>query len=458
MKVKRRPEDFVVEELTRLKPGSTGDYALYRLRKQGIGTLEALREVQRQWKLGAGRIDRGGLKDRHAVTTQYVTIAHGRHEDLRQSTWQLEYLGQVPKRYSADAVIGNRFTIVLRSMTEQQVSDAKENLAAIAEFGVPNYFDDQRFGSVTVDGSFAGAAWIANDFEAALRLTFATYHPGDRLEEREQQAILQEHWGDWKECKRLLSRSHRRSIITFLDDRPGDFKGAWARVDRDYRSLLLSAFQSEIWNQTLAETLRTRIPEECLTNVLMKTGPLPFYNRMGAATFQTFENLQIVLPSGRVKLESIPDVAVREALVSVLASWGLTLPQMKVKTPRDCFFSRAMRPAILRPGKMTWDIAEDELQPGRAALSLSFDLPPGAYATMLIKRISRVASDSDDDVDDDFHDEETDDPLNEIRHSTEEPENLDRTDRDRGIRDEISGNDGSTVDSPIRDDGNDSAL
>ena len=77
MKIKERPEDFQVEELTDLRPEDSGSFALYRLEKRNLNTLDALHFVRRRWKIDRQRIGFGGLKDRHAQTIQYFTILHG---------------------------------------------------------------------------------------------------------------------------------------------------------------------------------------------------------------------------------------------------------------------------------------------------------------------------------------------------------------------------------------------
>ena len=73
MKLRRLPEDFQVEELTDLVP-QHGPFALYRLTKTSIGTPEAISAIVERWNLQRKRISYGGLKDRHAVTTQHLTI------------------------------------------------------------------------------------------------------------------------------------------------------------------------------------------------------------------------------------------------------------------------------------------------------------------------------------------------------------------------------------------------
>jgi tRNA pseudouridine13 synthase len=72
VKIKCRPDDFRVEELTAVQPG-TGPFAFYRLSKQSLGTPEAVEAILRRWNIARARLATGGLKDRHASTIQYLT-------------------------------------------------------------------------------------------------------------------------------------------------------------------------------------------------------------------------------------------------------------------------------------------------------------------------------------------------------------------------------------------------
>jgi tRNA pseudouridine13 synthase len=56
------------------------------------------------------------------------------------------------------------------------------------------------------------------------------------------------------------------------------------------------------------------------------------------------------------------------------------------------FFSRGERAALCLPADLKWESAADENQPGRRKLLLSFDLPRGCYATLLVKRITHSRS------------------------------------------------------------------
>jgi tRNA pseudouridine13 synthase len=91
-KLKQQPDDFQVDELTDVRPGADGPFALYRLEKRGWSTPDALTAVRRRRKIHPERIAYGGLKDRHALTSQHLTIRNGprrnlTHEGVRHLPW-----------------------------------------------------------------------------------------------------------------------------------------------------------------------------------------------------------------------------------------------------------------------------------------------------------------------------------------------------------------------------------
>jgi tRNA pseudouridine13 synthase len=390
MKVKRLPEDFIVDEQSEVSPASDGGYGLYRLRKRSCGTLEAVEQIQRRWKLTRRQLSWGGLKDKHAVTSQHLTIQRGPSRGLQMGDVSLEFLGRLDRPFQAGDISGNRFSIVLRALNDSELQQALEALPEVQRCGLPNYFDDQRFGSLGESGEFIAGPWIRGDYERALWLAFAESNAFDRAAEKREKALLRDHWGDWPECKRLLSRSHRRSIITFLADRPGDFRGAWSRVNQDLRSLYLAAFQSFLWNEILAALLMEFCEPNQLAEVRLKTGPLPFPRDIDER-LSSLRNVQLPLPSARIHPDSIGDESVRRLIERTLAARGWELRQLRVKHSRDSFFSKGWRRAVIPVNTLRWEHGPDDLHEERHLLRLEFDLPRGSYATILIKRITDAA-------------------------------------------------------------------
>lgn len=396
MKLKRLPEDFQVEELTEFaasgKDRDAGPFALYRLSKRSIGTPEAVSEILRKWNLPRSNVSYGGLKDRHALTHQYLTIQRGPPRNLDQAEFSLHYLGQTARAYTPHEIVANRFCVVMRDMSTDAIRFAQQALAEVAADGIPNYFDDQRFGSVGLSGEFIGRAWCAADYERALWLALADPHEHDRGSELAQKKILRENWGNWIECKRLLERSSRRSIITFLADKPADhpdFRKAFALIQTDLRGLYLSAFQSAVWNRMLAVTLREMLPAEQLVDVPLKLGPAPFLRRLFPHQADELRQLELPLPSARLHLEPGPALTLID---KVLKESNLELREMRVKFPRDSFFSKGDRRACIAVSQVASAVDDDEMYPGRHKLSLNFDLPRGAYATILVKRLTDAAT------------------------------------------------------------------
>jgi tRNA pseudouridine13 synthase len=387
MKIKCRPEDFEVAELTDVVPSARGRFGFYRLTKSGVGTPEAVDTVLRAWNLPRAALSFGGLKDRHALTRQHLTIEGGPPRDLVKGGVRLEHVGRLERAFVAADLAGNRFRIVLRDMTAPERDAVLARLAVVATGGVPNYFDDQRFGSVTRAGEFVAAPWVAGDFEGALRVAFAEPNEHDRPKDREVKRLLREGWGDWPGLKERLPRGHLRSVVTFLADRSGDFKGALGVVRSDLRSLWLAAYQSHLWNRCLHALVTERVPGEDRVDLALKAGPCAFWRRLEPALHAELAATSIPLPSARVDLPPGPLGAV---VARVLAEHGTSLERLDVKHPRGSFFSKGSRAVLLRLAELRSSTEADALYPGRESATLEFVLPRGAYATMIVKAVTAV--------------------------------------------------------------------
>ncbi len=388
MKLKRLPEDFQVQELSEFAASGSGEFALYRLIKRGLGTPEAVEAVVQRWKLDRRQVSFGGLKDRHAVTTQSITIRRGPRRDLRQTNLELEYIGQAARPFLPSDIAGNRFAVVLRAISGDEMFAAESALAGVRRDGLPNYFDDQRFGSLGESREFVARAWIAGDFERALWRAIADANPLDRPRDREAKRWLRLHWGDWPACRSKLGKSSRGAIVEFLCDRPGDFRGAFVRIQSDQRMLYLAAFQSYLWNRLLAALLANVCAAHELVLVPCKIGELPFFTELNDTTRSQLEAATLPLPSSRERLEDGP---IKELVDCSLGELGLTTRELRVKYPRDSFFSKGWRRATVHAGGLEHEAADDELYRGRSKLTIRFEVPRGSYATILVKRITAAA-------------------------------------------------------------------
>jgi tRNA pseudouridine13 synthase len=388
MKLKQQPEDFQVEELTTAVAGTGGEFAFYRLEKTGWTTHDALAAIRRRWQIDSRRLGYGGLKDRHAATSQYITIYRGPKRNLAHERIKVTYLGQRAEPFSASDISANRFTITLRAMSPAARARAEQALMEVQGTGVPNYFDDQRFGSVGDPPEFVAREMVFGRYEPALQLALAAPYEFDRADARREKATLLEHWGNWATCKPLLPRGHARSLVDYLVTHPTDFKGAVARLRPDLQGLYLAAYQSYLWNRILAAVIARTFEPSSVASVDLKLGKVPVPTAVLEDRRAFWESLVIPLPSSRVKPAS--DAVWLPYAEEVLSGEGLSLAELRIKGMQKPFFSKGDRAACVRPANLALKADRDERNTGRDKLVLKFDLPRGSYATMLVKRITAV--------------------------------------------------------------------
>jgi tRNA pseudouridine13 synthase len=384
MKLKQLPDDFYVEETTDVVPAQTGPFALYRMEKRGWSTPDALIPLRQRWRVEPRRISFGGLKDRHAWTIQYLTILHGPRRGFHHHDITVTHLGWTDEPYTSQSIRCNRFRLTLRDLTAEAVEQAEAALNRIAVAGLPNYFDDQRFGSVAGAGEeFIARLLVRGRFEEALRLALTAPYEFDRGPERKEKTLLRERWGDWKGLANSLRPGHARRLVDYLRVHPGDYRGAVAGLRPELRGLYLSAYQSHLWNRMLARWLMTRLRPEQLQPVALRMGEAPFPIDLDADQQAELAALHLPLPSSRLKLE--PGDPRAELVQFVLAEEKLELHDMQVRGVREMFFSKGERAGLCMPAQLTHESAADELHPKRSKLTLAFDLPRGCYATLVVK-------------------------------------------------------------------------
>jgi tRNA pseudouridine13 synthase len=387
LKVKEQPEDFQVEECTDVAPDKLGPFAFYRLEKRGWTTPDAVGVIRRRWQLDLQRVSYGGLKDRHAHTIQYLTIFHGPKRGLTQQAIDLKYLGQVAKPFTSQDIRSNRFHVTLRNLTPEGIAWAKQALEKIRLDGVPNYFDDQRFGSVDIQGQFVARFLVLGRYEDALRLALTAPYEYDLAAQKQEKALLRARWGDWATLKGQLPRGHARSLVDYLLNHPQDFQGTIERLRPELRGLYLSAYQSYLWNKMLASWLRQHCRADQLVAIRMRLGEFPMHQDLDETQRRGLAALQLPLPSARF----YPDPAdPRTRLMEVvLAEEGLQRDQLKLKGFHQMFFSKGDRAALCLPQGLKQETGKDERHPGKLKLVLTCELPRGSYMTLVVKRITR---------------------------------------------------------------------
>lgn len=184
------PEDFQVEEQLGFVPDGAGEHVFLQIRKRNANTDWLARQLARIAGVRPGEVSYAGLKDRHAVTTQWFSVQLPGREmpdwsGLLSDDVQLLTAVRNSRKLRRGALRGNRFTIVLRDLRGDMVALAAR-LTCVAAQGVPNYFGTQRFGH---DGGnldkaaalFAGSLKVRDRHVRGLYLSAARSHLFNRV-------------------------------------------------------------------------------------------------------------------------------------------------------------------------------------------------------------------------------------------------------------------------------------
>lgn len=142
-------EDFVVEEIPAYAPSGSGEHWYVKIRKRGMNTRDMALAVARATKLPERDLGYAGMKDRHGVTTQWLSVP-GRAP--APETWELPpdlailEISRHVNKLRTGHLRGNHFDIGLTGTAEDAEAKATAILARLAERGHVNYFGSQRFG------------------------------------------------------------------------------------------------------------------------------------------------------------------------------------------------------------------------------------------------------------------------------------------------------------------------
>jgi tRNA pseudouridine13 synthase len=142
--------DFIVEEIPLYEFTGDGEHLVLQVRKKDLTTWEMLDVISNH--IGIRRRDMGyaGLKDKHAMTIQYISVMAIHEEKLKTFQHEkIKILSMVRhnNKIRIGHLKGNRFKIRLKKVLGVQKDKLNSVLQWITKNGVPNYFGNQRFGT-----------------------------------------------------------------------------------------------------------------------------------------------------------------------------------------------------------------------------------------------------------------------------------------------------------------------
>lgn len=380
MKLKVKPEDFIVEEHIKW-PQRRGEYGLYLLEKRGWNTVDVLKKIASTYKIPISHLAAAGRKDKYAFTKQYVTIKGVKGRFFKEKNWELIPVGTMDRPIGPDLIIKNSFQIVLRKVSREEGEYIKKALSKIKACGLPNYYGDQRFGTYDIKNGFVGEKIVKQQFKGAVKAFLCTIHPGDKKPAKERKHYFFEHFDEPELCLKCARTHLEKKIFSFLTQEKNYLK-ALSLIPSIEIKFQLSMFQSYLWNLFLRTLLLKLAPEG---HEIRGRGNHYYFPIILSEQAKSYLSQNFPMPGYGAKM---PDKMTQDIYEQVLQDNGLKPSAFNFRKFRLCYIKSFPRRGIVFPeGLKVGKLEPDELYPDHFKLFLSFSLPAGSYATILVKNL-----------------------------------------------------------------------
>ena len=156
------PEDFVVDEIPAYAFSGAGEHLYARVEKRGYTTPAMVRALSRAAGVDERDVGYAGLKDKHAVTRQWLSLPG---KARPPSEWKLpEGITLVEhtrhsNKLRTGHLLGNRFRITLVTPDLAALEKATVLAEQLRTRGLFNYYGGQRFGR-RGDGLAQALTWL----------------------------------------------------------------------------------------------------------------------------------------------------------------------------------------------------------------------------------------------------------------------------------------------------------
>ena len=273
--IRNQYEDFYVEEIPEIIPDGEGPNVYVWIEKLGRTTLDVVLDIARDLHVSRKRMGFAGMKDKKAITRQWICIANmDSEEQFRQvenlDIYKTDFLKIVRgrKKLRMGQLKGNKFRILIKDLDDIEGSAdiANEVLKELEVTGVPNYFGWQRFGKPRTITHLVGEALVENDLKKAVDRYIG--NPMDNEGEENKMARQAYDDGNLEECLNLMGKGMRyeKMMIKELikDSKKGEltdksYMNALHAIPKPLQRMFVHAYQSYLFNEAVSDRVEMGI-------------------------------------------------------------------------------------------------------------------------------------------------------------------------------------------------------
>jgi len=400
--IRNRYEDFYVEEIPEIIPDGEGPNVWIWIEKLGRTTFDVMLDISRDLHIDRKRMGFAGMKDKKAITRQWICIANMESDEkleevkaLEKDMYQTEFLKVTRgrKKLRMGQLVGNKFKIVIKDINDidESIFEAEQALKNLEQKGVPNYFGWQRFGKPRTNTHLVGEALIQNDLKEAVRR-----YVGNPTDDESQDAQIARQLyedGELKQSLEAMPRGMRyeKMMIQPLirDSKKGEltdasYKKALNALPKPIQRMFVHAYQSYLFNAAVSERIAMGINNYVEGDIIIGNDEKIIRDKSQEEFQELIENFE-AHPTSPLYGTKVPFAGgtVGEMEEKILNSYNLTKEDFEVpKMPRlgSHGLRRSMRFKV-------WDTNVSKSDDGIVA---EFSINKGAYATAVLREVMKI--------------------------------------------------------------------
>ncbi|MGB9837209.1 tRNA pseudouridine(13) synthase TruD [Methanothermobacter sp.] len=388
--------DFQVEELPLMEPSGSGPNTWIWIEKEDRTTLDVLLDIARELHLDRRRMGFAGMKDRNAVTRQWICVSNTEPEDVKRIEDRIRNVRFLKvtsneKKLRMGQLRGNRFKILIRDPeADEPLDKARENLDELQEKGVPNYYGWQRFGSPRAITHLVGRKLVHGDVKGAVDTYIG--NPVEGESEPVSEARSAYDLGDLEGAYELMPASLRyeRMMLRVLirDLRKGELSeksyiNAVHALPKPLKRMFVHAYQSYLFNRAVSERAALGINRYLEGDIIIDNEQHIIHDPDPGEVEEMILNFE-AHPTAPLYGSKVPlaDGKPGDIERRILEEEGVSLPDFNsIEVPK--LGSHGMRRAIRF---RIWDVSASRSPEG---IKVEFSIPKGCYATSVLREIMK---------------------------------------------------------------------
>jgi len=391
-------EDFYVEEIPETQPKGEGPNTWLWIEKEGRNTLDVVLDIAREMKMNRKQMGFAGMKDKAAVTRQWICVSNKTPEELQGLEDKLHHvkiLDIVPhqKKLRIGQLVGNKFRLQVRDVEDPDsaAQRAEEILEQLKERGVPNYYGFQRFGKNRPNTHLVGKALIKEGVKAAVDRYIG--HPYDTEPQHIQEARKFYDEGELEESLDSMPsgmRYEKMMIRTLLKEKKKkkeldekSYIRALKSLPKPLSRMFVHAYQSYLFNRAVSERIKLGIDQYVEGDILIDNEEHLIHEFDPETINQEIKDFQ-AHPSTPLFGSKVP-----------LAGGKLGIMEQEILDEEHLKLEDFVVPLMPKLGShgirravrfKIWDVSAEATEEG---VLLGFSIPKGSYATSVLREVMK---------------------------------------------------------------------